>query len=97
MAQSAPIQRETRSKRKPRGFAAMDEERQREVASKGGKAAHALGRAHRFTPDEAREAGRKGGRTVSQNREHMAEIGREGGMRRVSRARERAQADGQSA
>ncbi len=44
-----------------RGFAAMDEERQREIASMGGKAAHASGRAHEFTPEEAREAGRKGG------------------------------------
>jgi uncharacterized protein len=75
---------------KPRGFASMDAERQREIASKGGRAAHAQGRAHRFTPDEAREAGRKGGKVVSQDRHHMAEIGREGGMRRVLRARERA-------
>ena len=44
-----------------RGFAAMDEEKQREIASKGGKAAHASGHAHEFTSDEAREAGRKGG------------------------------------
>jgi hypothetical protein len=75
---------------KPRGFASMNAERQREIASKGGRAAHAQGRAHRFTPDEAREAGRKGGKVVSQDRQHMAEIGREGGMRRVLRARERA-------
>lgn len=44
-----------------RGFAAMDEERQREIASMGGKAAHASGHAHEFTSEEAREAGRKGG------------------------------------
>ena len=44
-----------------RGFAAMDEERQREIARMGGKAAHASGRAHEFTSEEAREAGRKGG------------------------------------
>jgi uncharacterized protein len=75
---------------KLRGFASMDAGRQREIASKGGRAAHAQGRAHRFTPDEAREAGRKGGKVVSQDRQHMAEIGREGGMRRVLRARERA-------
>ena len=62
-----------------RGFAAMDEEKQREIASKGGRAAHAKGTAHEFTPDEAREAGRKGGEAVSRDREHMAEIGREGG------------------
>ncbi len=62
-----------------RGFASMDEERQREIASKGGKAAHAKGTAHEFTPEEAREAGRKGGIAVSQNRSHMAAIGRKGG------------------
>jgi general stress protein YciG len=62
-----------------RGFASMDAEKQREIASKGGKAAHEKGTAHEFTSEEAREAGRKGGEAVSQNREHMAEIGREGG------------------
>ena len=62
--------------KKHRGFAAMDQEKQREIASKGGKAAHEKGTAHEFTPEEAREAGRKGGETVSQNREHMAAIGR---------------------
>ena len=64
-----------------RGFASMDKEKQREIASKGGKAAHAKGPAHEFTPEEAREAGRKGGMVVSQNREHMAAIGREGGKK----------------
>jgi len=44
-----------------RGFASMSPEKQREIASKGGKAAHAKGTAHEFTPQEAREAGRKGG------------------------------------
>lgn len=44
-----------------RGFAAMDREKARAIASKGGKAAHAQGTAHRFTSEEAREAGRKGG------------------------------------
>lgn len=62
-----------------RGFASMDEDKQREIASKGGKAAHEKGTAHEFTSEEAREAGRKGGETTSQDREHMAEIGREGG------------------
>ena len=64
-----------------RGFASMDKQKQREIASKGGKAAHAKGTAHEFTPEEAREAGRKGGMVVSQNREHMATIGREGGKK----------------
>ena len=49
-------------KRKPsRGFAAMDPQRQREIASRGGKAAHQKGTAHEWTSEEAREAGRKGG------------------------------------
>jgi general stress protein YciG len=65
-----------------RGFATMDTDRQREIASKGGKAAHARGSAHEFTADEARDAGRKGGAAVSQNREHMAAIGRAGGLAR---------------
>ncbi|NEU71529.1 stress-induced protein [Hassallia byssoidea VB512170] len=62
-----------------RGFASMDEDKQREIASKGGQAAHEKGTAHEFTSEEAREAGRKGGETTSQDREHMSEIGREGG------------------
>lgn len=44
-----------------RGFASMDPEKQREIASKGGKAAHAKGTAHEFSSEEARKAGRKGG------------------------------------
>jgi general stress protein YciG len=44
-----------------RGFASMDRAKQREIASKGGKAAHAKGTAHEWTSEEAREAGRKGG------------------------------------
>jgi hypothetical protein len=68
--------------RSHRGFAAMDQSKQREIASRGGKAAHAQGRAHEFTADEARAAGRKGGETVSRDRDHMARIGRAGGQRR---------------
>ncbi len=44
-----------------RGFASMDRNKQREIASKGGKAAHQKGTAHEWTTEEAREAGRKGG------------------------------------
>ncbi len=44
-----------------RGFASMDKNKQKEIASKGGKAAHQKGTAHQFTPEEARVAGRKGG------------------------------------
>jgi general stress protein YciG len=63
-----------------RGFASMDDEKQREIASKGGKAAHESGHAHEFNSDEAREAGRKGGESVSRDKEHMSEIGRKGGQ-----------------
>lgn len=65
----------------------MDEGRQREIASKGGRAAHAKGTAHEFDSNEARAAGRKGGETVSRNREHMAAIGRKGGEARGNSAR----------
>lgn len=65
-----------------RGFASMDDEKQREIASKGGQAAHEKGTAHEFTTEEAREAGRKGGEAVSRDRVHMSEIGREGGHSR---------------
>jgi general stress protein YciG len=65
-----------------RGFASMELSKQREIASKGGKAAHARGRAHEFTAEEAREAGRKGGAVVSLDRDHMAAIGRAGGLAR---------------
>jgi general stress protein YciG len=44
-----------------RGFASMDPDKQREIASKGGRAAHVQGTAHEWTSDEARAAGRKGG------------------------------------
>ncbi len=44
-----------------RGFASMDPERQRQIASKGGRAAHEQGKAHEWTSEEARAAGRKGG------------------------------------
>ena len=51
-----------------RGFASMDPQRQREIASEGGRAAHEKGTAHEFTSEEAREAGRKGGQARSANR-----------------------------
>lgn len=75
-----------------RGFASMDAERQREIARKGGRAAHEKGKAHEFTTDEARSAGRKGGEKVSVNRQHMAEIGRRGG--KISATRRRGSSDG---
>ena len=72
-----------------RGFASMDPARQRDIASKGGKAAHAKGTAHEWTADEARRAGRKGGEVVSRDRAHMEAIGRAGGEAR-GRARQAA-------
>jgi general stress protein YciG len=69
-AVAAPVE-ERRPRR--RGFAAMDRDRVKEIASKGGKAAHAAGTAHQFSSDEARNAGRKGG---------MAPHVRRGGVRR---------------
>lgn len=79
-----------------RGFASMDPTRQRDIASKGGKAAHAKGTAHEWTADEARRAGRKGGEVVSRDRSHMEAIGRAGGEAR-GRARHREPQVAQSA
>ncbi len=56
-------------KKARRGFAAMSAEKQREIASLGGKAAHAKGTAHEFSPEEAREAGRKGGQAAQRARQ----------------------------
>lgn len=75
------------TRKSARGFASMDARKQREIASKGGRAAHAKGTAHEFDSSEARAAGRKGGMAVSRNREHMAMIGRRGGEARGQRAR----------
>lgn len=75
-----------------RGFASMNNERQREIARKGGRAAHAKGTAHEFTSDEARAAGQKGGQRVSANREHMSRIGRIGGKKSAGRRQELRQA-----
>jgi len=55
-----------------RGFASMDRAKQREIASMGGKAAHAKGTAHEWTPQEAREAGRKGGIASHRRRKERA-------------------------
>jgi uncharacterized protein len=49
------------NRKERRGFASMSPEKQREIASKGGRAAHQKGTAHEWSSDEAREAGRKGG------------------------------------
>ena len=50
-------------KKSVRGFAAMDAEKQREIARKGGRAAHEQGVAHEWSSQEAREAGKKGGQS----------------------------------
>jgi uncharacterized protein len=66
--------------KKPRGFAAMTPEQRREIATRGGLGLQASGKAHRYTSEEAQAAGRKGGRTTAQDREHMRNIGRKGGQ-----------------
>lgn len=68
----------------------MPPEKQRAIASAGGTAAHEQGRAHEFDSDEAREAGKKGGKAVSRDREHMARIGAAGGR---ARGRKRAKSE----
>jgi general stress protein YciG len=55
----------------------MDRAKQREIASKGGKAAHAKGTAHEWTSEEAREAGRKGGMASHRRRKEMGDQGDE--------------------
>lgn len=55
--------------RNGRGFASMDAERQRAIASAGGRAAHRSGNAHEFNAEEAREAGRRGGLARSASRQ----------------------------
>ncbi len=56
-----------------RGFASMSPEKQREIASKGGRAAHEKGTAHEWTADEARNAGRKGGQVSRGGRGRLPE------------------------
>ena len=56
-----------------RGFASMDRAKQREIASKGGKAAHQKGTAHEWTSEEAREAGRKGGMASHRRKQQARE------------------------
>ena len=56
-----------------RGFASMDRVKQKEIASKGGKAAHQKGTAHEWTSEEAREAGRKGGMASHRRRQGLTD------------------------
>lgn len=57
-----------------RGFAAMSQERRREIASRGGKAAHQQGVAHKWSSEEARKAGKKGGQ-ISQKFRKVSGVG----------------------
>lgn len=63
------------ARRSNRGFASMDPQRQREIASEGGRAAHEKGTAHEFTSEEARAAGRKGGQARSRSNRERLEAG----------------------
>lgn len=71
-----------------RGFASMSDEEQREIASKGGRAAHQKGTAHEFDSEEAREAGEKGGKAAhphgrglqNADEETREEVARKGGQ-----------------
>ena len=63
-----------------RGFAAMSKDMHRDIAKRGGQAAHAAGTAHEWTRESAKEAGRKGGLASAQDRARMAEQGRRGGI-----------------
>jgi general stress protein YciG len=58
-----------------RGFASMDRSKQKEIASKGGKAAHQKGTAHEWTSEEARDAGRKGGLASHRRRREQKDAG----------------------
>ena len=85
-----------------RGFASMDRLKQREIASKGGKAAHQKGTAHEWTCEEAREAGRKGGmashrRKQEQPQEHDRERDRAGRRGRPEPERRSAEEAGDDA
>lgn len=80
------LDRDDRSRGDKRGFASMDEHKQREIASKGGKAAHEKGTAHEFNSQEAREAGSKGGKAAHEkgtahefSAEEARRAGRKGG------------------
>ena len=73
----APVRAQSREGEVPvakedRGFASMDRGKQKEIASKGGKAAHHKGTAHEWTSEEAREAGRKGGMASHRRKQEQA-------------------------
>lgn len=74
--------------KKKKGFASMTPERLKEVCSKGGKSSQAKGNGHKWTPEEARKAGKKGGKKVSRDREYMAELGRKSAAARAKKKEE---------
>jgi general stress protein YciG len=65
--------RNMNERKERRGFASMSPEKQREIASKGGRAAHQKGTAHEWTSEEARSAGRKGGQISRGGRGRLVE------------------------
>ena len=69
----SPVEAGEDKPKRPRGFAAMDRKLVSEIARKGGKAAHSAGTAHEFTSEEARVAGRKGGRATHAKRRKLVE------------------------
>ncbi len=74
VGEPAEWQEEVSVAKEDRGFASMDRQKQREIASKGGKAAHQKGTAHEWTSEEAREAGRKGGMASHRRRKEMTDV-----------------------
>ena len=71
-----------------RGFASMDRSKQREIASKGGKAAHQKGTAHEWTSEEAREAGRKGGMASHRRKQQQGGEPGSGGQSMIENPRD---------
>lgn len=80
-----PSDNESRRAGSKRGFAAMDPERQRQIAREGGRAAHQQGTAHKWTSEEARIAGRKGGEASrNPNRNAGGNDGMRGGLNNMN-------------
>jgi general stress protein YciG len=67
MSENKSMQTNETVRKSVRGFAAMDQNKQREIARKGGRAAHEQGVAHEWSSQEARDAGRKGGQARGKN------------------------------
>ena len=72
---SDAVKNQSGERKERRGFASMSREKQREIASKGGRAAHQKGTAHEWTSEEARNAGRKGGQISRGGRGRLVESG----------------------